>query len=58
MKVTIPVQVLIRDIGTCPMCNFDSLRKVTGCHLTPRGVTTVFEQVFCGRCLSDLRESL
>lgn len=58
MKVTIPVQVLIRDVGECPLCGFDSLRKVTGCHLTPQGVTTVFEQLSCGRCVSDLRESL
>lgn len=55
-SVTYRVHVLIRDAGECPMCNFDSLRKVTGVHLTPSGVTTVFEQVYCGRCINDLRE--
>lgn len=49
------VQVLITDIGECPMCNFDSLRRVAGYRITTAGVTTVFEQIFCGRCINDIK---
>lgn len=52
------VIMLIIDAGECPMCGFDSLRKATGNHLTPSGVTTLFEQTYCGRCVNDLREAL
>lgn len=57
-SITMRVIVLIRDAGECPMCGFDSLRRVTGNHLTPSGVTTMFEQVFCGRCINDIRDSV
>lgn len=57
-RVVIKIHVLTADAGECPMCGFDSLRKVSGYHLTSNGVTTMFEQTYCGRCINDMRESL
>lgn len=56
--VSIKISVLIRDAGECPMCRFDSLRRATGYKLSPNGVTTVFDQSYCGRCIADLQEEL
>jgi hypothetical protein len=46
------------DAGTCPMCGFDSLRRVAGYQITPRGVGTLFQHTMCGRCITDIREGL
>lgn len=54
----IRVQVVTTDLGTCPMCGYDSLRRVQGLHLTPNGVGTLFDQTRCGRCINELMESL
>lgn len=54
----IRVQVVTADLGACPMCGYDSLRRVQGLHLTPNGVGTLFDQTGCGRCINDLMESL
>lgn len=52
----IHVHLMTTDAGECPMCGFDSLRRVTGHHLTEHGVTTVFDVEHCGRCINDIRE--
>ena len=49
---------VVRNIGTCPMCGYDSLRQITRAHLTPHGVTTAFTLTTCGRCINNLRETL
>lgn len=41
--------------GECPACGFDALRRVRGYHLTPSGVTTMFDQTYCGRCIAEER---
>lgn len=51
------ITTMVTDAGECPMCGFDSLRRVTGHHITPSGVTTMFDQTYCGRCINDMRES-
>lgn len=40
------------------MCGFDSLRRTVGYHLSLDGVTTIWDQAFCGRCINDVREGL
>lgn len=39
--------------GECSDCGFDALRRTRGYHLTPAGVTTLFDQVYCGRCRAE-----
>lgn len=55
--LTIRITTMVTDAGECPMCGFDSLRRIAGYNLTRSGVTTMFDQKYCGRCINDLRES-
>lgn len=57
-QITIRVDLMSYDAGTCPMCEFDSLRRVVGYQITPRGVGTLVQQTICGRCINELRESV
>lgn len=36
--------------GECEDCHFDALRRIRGYNLTAAGVTTLFDQTYCGRC--------
>ena len=55
---TIRIDTLTTHAGECPLCGFDSLHRVTGLHLTQRGVTTLFDIAHCGRCIDTLRDAL
>ena len=52
------VSVTNTDAGDCPLCGFHSLRRYQGFTMNLSGVTTVYDQKHCGRCLIDLRESM
>ena len=57
-SLRVRVDTITTDAGECPMCGFDSLRRVVGYHLTVHGVTTMWDQTYCGRCINDLRSAL
>lgn len=43
--------------GDCEDCGFDALRRIRGYHLSPTGVSQMFDQTYCGRCrLEEKRE--
>lgn len=48
------ISTLVESVpGECPVCMFDALRRVQGFHLTPSGVTPVFDLTYCGRCRAE-----
>ena len=55
MVHTVKVTAVIRDVGECPMCGFDSLRVVQ--LITDRG-TILRSETNCGRCATDLHDAL
>ena len=58
MALVAPVRVtpLVEPVqGECPRCGFDAIRRLHGCTLSERGVTQVFDVIFCGRCKAEER---
>lgn len=54
--VVVRIHTVTTDAGECPMCGFDSLRRYAGYRMNEKGVSTVFDQKYCGRCINDMRE--